>query len=73
MHNIATISITNCFALLILDIDTSTNERVKTVYSDGDTCTRPTWCKLHYNKQGEVYFIKSHHRYYLKDAMRTNI
>ena len=74
MHSIATISITNCFALLIIDIDnTSSNERVKTVYSDGETYTRPTWCKVRYDKQGEAYFIKSHHRFYLKDAIRTNI
>ena len=73
MRSIATISITNCFALLIIDIDTGINERVKTVYSDGETYTRPTWCKLHYGKQGEVYFIKNHHCYYLKDAIRTNI
>lgn len=73
MHSIATISITNCFALLIIDIDTGINERVKTVYSDGDTYTRPTWCKVHYDKQGEAYFIKRNHRYYLRDALRTNI
>ena len=73
MHSIATISITNCFALLIIDIDTGINERVKTVLYDGDTYTRPTWSKLRYDKQGDIYFIKYHRRYYLKEAMRTNI
>mgnify|MGYP004618452611 CR=1 FL=1 len=73
MKSIATISITNCFTLLIIDIDTDFEGRVKTALYDGDTYTRPTWSKLRYDKQGNIYFIKYHRRYYLKEAMRTNI
>lgn len=60
-------SITNCFALLIIDIKYDIEDYVKVVLYDGETYTRPTWCKVRYNAHGEAYFIKYNSRYYLKD------
>lgn len=37
--------ITNCFTLLIIDIKHDIEDCVKVVLYDGETYTRPTWCK----------------------------
>lgn len=63
--------ITNCFALLIIDIKYDIEDYVKVVLYDGETYTRPTWCKVRYNAHGEAYFIKYKRRYYLKDIERV--
>lgn len=62
--------ITNSFALLIIDVEYGVEDRVKVVLHDGERYTRPTWCKVRYNAQGDAYFIKYHHRYYLKDITK---
>lgn len=64
-------SITNCFTLLIIGIKHDIEDCVKVALYDGETHTRPTWCKVRYNAHGEAYFIKYNRRYYLKDIERV--
>ena len=63
--------ITNCFSLVIIDIKHDIDDYVKVALYDGETYTRPTWCKVRYNAHGEAYFIKYNCRYYLKDIERV--
>lgn len=46
-------SITNCFTLLIIGIKHDIEDCVKVALYDGETYTRPTWCKVRYNAHGE--------------------
>jgi hypothetical protein len=64
-------SITNCFSLIIIDIKYDIEDYVKVALCNGETYTRPTWCKVRYNAHGEAYFIKYKRRYYLKDIERV--